>query len=288
LTCYEVSDRDGKEVCRQAIEENINFIEKHNNNKDSKVKGMFGLHAAFTIENETFEEIMSRNVKSGFHIHVSEAVDDSIINVNKYNLSAVERLHKYGITGENSLFIHCNHHSEKDIEIIKNTKTNLVHNPQSNMKNGVGTANIIRYLDEGIRVGLGTDGMSSGMFDAVNFASLIHKHDRRDSNVGFMESYKLIMENNPAIASKLLGYDIGKIKENYKADLIILDYIPATPINDDNFWGHFLFGVIPSARVETNIVDGKILMENYKLINIDEEQISKEARKLASKIWEKI
>lgn len=283
--CYEVSDRDGKEICEMGIEENINFIKKYNKMKDSNIKGLFGLHAAFTLNNDTLNKIQDYNLNCGFHVHVSEAIDDNNINLEKYNLSALERLHKFGITGENSIFAHCNHLSERDIEIIKKTGTNIIHNPQSNMNNSVGTADVIKYINEGITVGLGTDGMSPGMFDAVNFASLIHKHSKRNSNIGFNESYIMTMVNNPKIASKIMGYKVGKIKEDYKADIIILDYIPATPLNENNFWGHFLFGIVPSARIETTIANGKILMENYKIKIIDEEEIYTKSRELAKDLW---
>lgn len=287
LTCYEVSDRDGKGVCEKAVRENMDFIEKYNSEKNALVKGMFGLHAAFTLKDDTLAQIKECNGKNGFHIHVSEAPEDSKHNMDMYGITAVERLYKFGVTGDKSIFAHCNHLTKADIAIIKETKTNVVHNPQSNMKNGVGTADIISYIDKGINVGIGTDGMSSSMFEAVNFASLIHKHDKRNSNIGFEESRKLILENNPLIASNLLGYSVGRIKEGYKADIIILDYEPPTPFNDESFWGHVLFGVIPSGRVKTTIVDGKVLMRDYELTMLDEVTIHNKARELAQLVWDR-
>ncbi len=287
LTCYEVSDRDGKKICEQAIRENIDFIKKYNDIENAPLKGMFGLHAAFTLDDDTLTQIKNYDNKSGFHIHVSEAPEDSKYNMDIYGLTAVERLYKYGITGEKSIFAHCNHLTEEDVDILRETKTNVVHNPQSNMKNGVGTADIISYFNDGITVGIGSDGMSSGMFDAVNFASLIHKHDKRNSNIGFEESRKLILENNPKIASNLLGYNVGRIKEGFKADLIIIDYEPPTPFNDESFWGHFLFGIIPSGRVKTTIVDGKVLMRDYKLTMLNEKEINNKAKERAKTVWEK-
>jgi putative selenium metabolism protein SsnA len=286
-TCYEVSDRDGKDICKKGIDENLRFIEKHNNTKDDNVKGLFGLHSAFTLGDDTLKYIQDCNIKCGFHIHTSEAIDDNQYNLDKYGLTPVKRLNKFGITGNKSIFAHCNHLTDDDILIMKETKTIVVHNPQSNMNNAVGTADIIRYLGEGITVGLGTDGMSAGMMDSINFASLIHKYNKHNPNIGFNESYIIAMNNNSEIASKVLGYDVGKIKEGYKADCIIIDYIPPTPMSDSNFWGHFLFGIIPSGRVETTIVNGKILMEKYQIKNINEQNICEKARTLAKKLWER-
>lgn len=285
--CYEVSDRDGKERRNKGIDENLRFIKKYNTDKKSAVKGMFGLHAAFTLEDDTMEIIKDHTGRDfGFHIHVSEAKDDNEINKSKYGMSATKRLHHYGITGEKSIFAHCNHVSENDISILKESKTNIVHNPQSNMNNAVGTADIIRYLNEGITVGLGTDGMSAGICDASYLSFLIHKHNKSDSNIAFDESRRLLMDNNPKIASRILGCNVGKIKESYPADIIITDYLPATPFDNDTYWGHFLFSILSSLRVRTTIAGGEVLMEDYQLKNIDEIKIHKTSQKLAKKIWE--
>lgn len=288
LLAYEISDRDGDKIAQEGLEENVRFIENHKN--DPMLKGLIGLHAMFTLTDRTLSFVAEEceRLKAGVHIHVAEDRYDRDYNIAHFGLSPVQRLDKYGLARSNSIFAHCIHVDEKDKQILKNTDTIVVHNPQSNMNNAVGCCDIVDILNKGILAGLGTDGMTFSMFEEMGVANIIHKHVNQTSNVGWCESETLMLKNNPAIASRLLGQQVGCIEPEAVGDIIIVDYDAPTPMTTGNFWGHMLFG-INKANVMTTIVNGKVLMENYELTidNIDETEISKKSRELASKFWDR-
>lgn len=288
MLAYEISDRDGAKVANDGIEENIKFIEKYKD--DPMLKGLIGLHAMFTLENKTLAFVgeEAERLNAGVHIHVAEDRYDKDYNIANYKLSPIQRLEKYGLAKQNSVFVHCIHIDDQDKEIIKNTDTIVIHNAQSNMNNAVGCCNITDILDKGILAGLGTDGMTFNMFEELGIANVIHKHVNQTPNVGWCEIEKLMTVNNPKIASRLLGNNIGVIKEDAVGDIIIVDYDPPTPLNASNFWGHMLFGINKS-KVLTTIVNGQVLMEDgqLQLKGIDEADVNQKSREIAQKFWDR-
>ena len=135
-------------------------------------------------------------------------------------------------------------------------------------------------------MGLGTDGYAFDMFESYKVGNIIHKHVLKDSKVAWGEVPTMLFENNAIIAERHFDGKLGKLKEGYYADVILVDYNPPTQINSDNINGHLLFGVM-GRMVDTTIVNGKILMKDRVLQNIDEERIFARSRELASALWER-
>jgi cytosine/adenosine deaminase-related metal-dependent hydrolase len=171
--------------------------------------------------------------------------------------------------------------------LLAQTKTNVVHNPESNMNNAVGCARVIDMFKKGVLVGLGTDGMTSDMFRESKAANIIHKHANKDPRVGFVETCKMLIENNPKIASKLFTKKVGVLEIGAYADIIISDYKPPTPLRFNNFGGHLLFG-LSAGDVATTIASGRVLMKDRRLVGIDEEKITAKSKELAQKLWKRI
>lgn len=287
--CYEVSDRDGAEIAAEGIRENIHFIEKCNAQNDPHLKALFGLHASFTLSDETLKKAVeiSKNLNTGFHIHTAEAASDQEHSMKHFNKRVVRRLYDAGILGPKTIAAHCVHIDADERSILKDTDTSVVHNPQSNINNAVGVADIIAMQAEGIRVGLGTDAMTVNMLEELRQALWIHHLAQNNPSVGFMEVMNTLTVNNAQIAQRYWDNGIGELKEGHAADVILMEYYPPTPFNENTFLGHLGFGLSQSV-VDTTIVEGKILMENRKLnIGIDEADVAKESSKLAEKLWER-
>ncbi|MCK5358932.1 MAG: hypothetical protein KAJ48_11100, partial [Elusimicrobiales bacterium] len=112
------------------------------------------------------------------------------------------------------------------------------------------------------------------------------QHLKNDPATGFIEPINALMINNARIAKRYFK-NIGSLKEANFADMVLIDYIPPTPLDAGNFYGHLAFGISQSA-VDTTIVNGRILMENKKLkLNIDEEKISRKSSELAAALWKR-
>ena len=130
--CYEVSDRDGEEKCLQAIQENADFITECERNRDPMLAAMFGGHALFTISDKTFDRMVAaNNGRTGYHIHVSEGMNDVYDSLQNYGRRPVQRLQDHGILGEKTILGHCIHVNTAEMEIIKETGTMVVNNPES-------------------------------------------------------------------------------------------------------------------------------------------------------------
>jgi len=283
--CYEVSDRNAP---GGGIAENERFIKKVGKG-DGQITAMMGLHASFTVSDETVEKCVgiAKDAGVGCHIHVAEDLADRTDSLAKYGVPTVERLHKLDVTGEKSIFVHCVHIDEAEMQILADTRTAVVHNPESNMNNAVGVTPLLKLLEKGVLVGLGTDGMNSDMLVQMRCAYLLHRLANRDPRVAFLEAPQLLFQNNAEIAARQFGLRLGEIAEGRPADLAILDYRPPTPLSEANFLGHLIFGLV-DATVDTTVCKGKILMKNKKVLTLDEERIAARSRELAPKMWTRL
>ncbi len=281
-----LSDRYGKG--KDGIKENIRFIEKISKTNDGLIDAMFALHAAFTVNENSLKESSeaAKSLGVGFHIHTAEDMADQVVNKEKYGKSVVKRLFDAGCYGKRSLAIHCVHLSNEEIDILASSETPIIHIPQSNMNNAVGVADVLKYMAKGILVGLGTDGMTPCMVDDVRVANILHKLNKKDPRVFFCESCKLLLENNAEIASRHFKKGVGVIEEGKLADVIVVDYNPPTPLTENTFYGHFLFGIC-EAVVDTTIINGKVVMKNREFTALDESKILAESRVQAADFWKR-
>lgn len=289
-TClaYEISDRNGEAKMKEAIEENMRFLEHAKEEESDLLKGLVGLHAAFTLSDETLAFIKKANtLAAGYHVHIAEGIYDEQFSQRHYGKSVVRRLYEQGILGENTLAGHCIHISEADRKLLKETKTTVIHNPQSNMNNAVGGLDILKLLDEGIVVGLGTDGYTNDLFESLKTANILQKHMHKLADRGFSEAAHCLFENNPVIATKIFKEEIGILRKGAKADLIIVDYKPYTPMTKDNINGHLMFGV-QGAMTDSTMINGEWAMQHRKLQMIDEEVIRGECSKVAHLLWKRL
>ena len=284
--CYEVSDRN---VPGAGLDESARFLQRLAQQPEERLAGMVGLHASFTVSDETLarcKEIGER-FGVGYHIHVAEGVEDHQDALEKYGVRTVERLVDRGICGDHSLFIHCINIDPHEMKLIQESGTMVVHNPESNMNNAVGVAPVLELLDQGILVGLGTDGMASDMPAQMRCAYLVHRLALQDPRVAFCEAPQLLLQNNARIANRFFPVKLGCLEKGAAADLALLDYIPPTELNAGNFLGHFIFGMV-DAVVDTTIVAGKVLMTGKQILVLDEEEIAARSRELASKMHSRI
>ena len=134
--CYETSDRDGEEKCDQAIKENVDFINYCERDDSDMLAGMFGMHAQFTLSDKTLDKCASALPgDAGYHIHVAEGIEDLHDCLHKYGKRIVDRLMDHNILGPHTILGHCIYVNDHEMDLIKDTDTMVVHNPESNMGN---------------------------------------------------------------------------------------------------------------------------------------------------------
>ena len=286
--CYEVSDRDGQEKMKQAVNENVEFMKKVKKDSQDMQKGMMGLHASFTLSNKTLE-YCAENMPydAGYHVHTAEGITDVYDCLKEHNKRIVNRFFDFNILGKKTIAVHCIHTNNGEMDLLKHTDTMVVHNPESNMGNAVGCAPVLELVKKGITLGLGTDGYTSDMFESMKVANILQKHHNCDPTVAWGEVPLMLFENNAKIANRFFEKPLGVIKKGAYADIIVVDYDPLTPLDGDNANSHILFGV--SGRcVTTTMINGKVLMKDREIIGVDCEKIMTKSRELSSKLWNKI
>lgn len=284
--CYEVSDRNVKGA---GIEENVRFIKKCAKAGDGQIAALFGLHASMTVGPATLERCAAegRALGAGFHVHIDEAECDGEESLRLFGEKPVDRLAKAGITGSKSIFAHCIHLDEGGRAILAETGSMAVTNPESNMNNGLFMTPLLELIRQGVLVGLGTDGMSNAMIAQARAAYLAQRAVRRDPRVAFVEACRLLLHNNRLICDRVFKEPRGKLAPGQLADVIILDYVPFTPMEPSTFLGHFLFGLV-NAPVTMTMCRGKVLLKDGVIGHIDEAGIRAKTVELARALWTRI
>ena len=258
--CYEVSDRDGEEKCLQAIQENADFITECEKNKDPMLAAMFGGHALFTISDKTFDRMVAaNNGRTGYHIHVSEGMNDVYDSLQNYGRRPVQRLQDHGILGPKTILGHCIHVNTAEMEIIKETGTMVVNNPESNMGNAIGICPVLQLHKRGILLGMGTDAYTNDMLESLKVALCSQRSQNCLPNVGWCEVTDMLFKNNAKIGEKYFPDTLGVLKPGAAADIIVMDYKPFTPFSDENIDGHMIFGMT-GRQCQTTIAGGKLLI----------------------------
>jgi putative selenium metabolism protein SsnA len=287
--CYEVSDRDGEQIAASGIKENVDFAKYCKEQNDDMTRALFGMHAQMTISEKTLARCLDAAACAGigFHIHAAEGIEDVVDAVSKYGMRVIERLHKTGVLSEKSIAVHCIHITEEEMDMLKESGAAVVHNPQSNMGNAVGVSPALDMLKKGILVGMGTDGYTADILESYKTAAILHKHHKGIPSAAWAEPPAMLFENNKKIMERFIKGKVGTLAKDYYADIIIVDYKGPTPVNADTINSHILFGV-SGRHIDTTIINGKIIMKDRTLVNIDEEGLLAKSRELAKKLWERI
>lgn len=276
-TCYEVSDRNGKAAAQDGIAENVRFLERMKTG--AQVGGMFGLHASFTVGQRTLDACREANerLRAGFHVHVAE---------DRCDRGAVRRLARANVLDEKALAAHCVHVTAAERAILGRRRVNVAHNPQSNCNNAVGIADLPALCRTRACVGLGSDGCTPRMWDEFKAAYHVQKVRAHDPRVAAAEVFAAAFSNNREIVKKIWGIDLGRIERGAKADLLVLDYQPPTPLEPANLFGHLLFG-IANAPVQALMVEGRWVVREGRCVNVGESRVAEYAAARAKELWER-
>jgi putative selenium metabolism protein SsnA len=291
VLCYEVTDRDGPEKAKAGIAENLRFLGRcaEGGVAEGRVAATFGLHAGLTLSDQTLEACRRAVPEgTGFHIHLAEHEADQDDSLRKSGLRAAERLERHGILGERTIVAHAVHVDAHEIEVLAESGTWVTHQPRSNMNNAVGAAEVEAMLSAGLKVCLGNDGFSNAMWEEWKTAYLLHKVWHRDPRrMGGEAVIQMAVYHNAALAQVFFpGRLLGVLAPGARADLILVDYHPFTPLSEGNLPWHILFGFRDS-MVTATMVGGRLLMRDRQLLTLDEAEISARARQLAPQVWKR-
>jgi len=285
VLCYEITDRNGHDEAVAGLVENLRFIDTFRDHP--RIRGTVGLHASFTVSDETLDEAaMRRPADVGCHIHLAEDPIDFQASEIAYGAPPLARLEQRGFLDDRALLIHGVHLTSEGRAVVTRNGSTLVHCPESNANNGVGRLDVERAAAEGCTVGLGTDGMSSAMLRALRAAFLVQRAGREDPTVGF-EAHPGLLQTNTVVARRFLDEPhLGELTQGAPADICVVDSPPPTPIGPENLFGHLVYGA-SEAPVRHTIARGRILLEDFRHTTLDPLEIARAARVEAFGLWER-
>lgn len=269
------------------INENINLY-KNFNGKDGRIEVALGPHAVYTTDKKYLKKIAeyAKRYQMPIHIHLSETKFENDQCMKKYGQSPTEVFDECGIFENRTIAAHGVYLSDKDIKILSEKNISIVHNPSSNLKLSSGILDVKRLMSAGINVCLGTDSAASNnkqsMLKEIELAALLAKYHSPDALKAFD-----ILNMATINGAKALGLsdEIASIEKGKKADLIMLDLdnINHLPSND-------ILSSICYSTYEEDIkyvfIDGDLVLDNRKLIYLNEDQIKEKAKSLSRElIW---
>ncbi len=258
IYCFETSDRFNIKHC---VQENNQFIKK---NHTSRSQGLFGLHAQFTLSDESLEYI-SNECHSPIHVHVAESKMDQDLCLSQHNKRVIERLHNYNLIRQDSILTHAIYVDEKELDIIKQQEAVVAFNVTSNMNNGVGLPNYSQFKEKNIPVIIGNDGISNSIASEYrNLFFAMHHNSQTPTTFSYRDLLDII-NNTYQYASRRLGTKLGRIQQEYAADLVIVQHTPIAHLTTENVFGYLLFGLFQDFTPSDVFIKGKQVLDNYQV-----------------------
>ncbi|MEZ6185531.1 MAG: amidohydrolase family protein [Planctomycetota bacterium] len=293
-TCFEVTDRDGPEVSAAGLAENARFARAVA--QDPRPRGgvptlaaTLGLHASFTCGDRTLthaRELREQLGLPGVHVHVAEDRADPAHALATSGVRTVERLHRFGLLGPGTLAVHCVWIDEAEVARLAETETLVVVNPSSNLNNAVGRVDLGRLLRAGVRVAVGSDGMTGDWLHELAQTYLVRRDAAQDPSVGFDEVPRLAAGTRAVADVFYPGAGLGTLREGGPADFAVYDYDPWTPLGPDSLWGHLLYGAL-GPRARTVVCGGRVVLQDGVPPGLDLERLSATAREAARDLWQR-
>ena len=258
---------------------------------DDLIRFVLAPHAPYTVSDATFREVVDLTEKYDMliHCHIHETQDEISGSLKEYGVRPIERLNQLGVINSRLIAAHCVHLTDDEIALFAEKGASVAHNPASNMKLASGFAPVVKMLQNGVNVGLGTDGAASNnkldMFAEMRLAALIAKgFSGSPTDLTAYETLKMATVNG----AKALHLDdkIGNLKKGMRADMIAVDLSDITTQPVFNPISHIVYAADRS-QVDFVWVNGEMLLKNKQFTRIDLAEIKAKARFWQNRIQEK-
>jgi len=256
--------------------ETKDFYNRWISKADGRITIMVAPHAPYTCSPDYIKKTiaLAKELNIGIHIHLSETLKEVEDSYKEHDKSPIKHVSDLGLFDVNTTAAHCVHLSDEDIEILSTKGVNVINNPGSNLKLGNGFAQVDKLISKGVNVALGTDGSASNnnlnMFEEINLAAIVNKAVNLDStSVPAIKAIEMATKNG---AKALNLNSIGSIEIGKKADVILIDMKKPHYYPRHNEVSALAYSA-QASDVETVIINGKIIMDNYKIKTVDLEKI---------------
>lgn len=280
----------------EAIKANEDLIKKFHKTSNDRIRARAAIRIETNASNRLVQEIdrLARQYNTGVEMHAAVAKEQVEFVKSKTGYTVVKWLDSLKVLGPHWLLIHMGWIDDEEVRIIKERDVRIAHVPGASMKGAYGSGRFGKFpelIKNGVIVGLGCDSTAANnsldMFRAMWQAATLHKEVRYDPQLISPEE---ALEMATINAAKAVQWDdqIGSLEVGKKADIIIVN------INKSNWIPIHDFSIVPNIvysgdgqDVDTVIIDGKVIMENRKILTVNEEEILRKAQKAAERVIEK-
>jgi 5-methylthioadenosine/S-adenosylhomocysteine deaminase len=272
-----------KTTAEQAVRTTENLYENYHGAGSDRIHIWFGIRQAMTSTPELLRMVSerARALNTGVHIHLAEHLDEVSHCLRNYKMRPAEVFDVYGLLGPNVIAAHCVRLAEREIKLMSERGTNVVHCPSSNLtSHGFSKTPLMQAL--GLNVGLGTDGTSGtrlSMFEPMRllkYAMQARYGIEINDPLTLPALDVLRMATAGGAKALMLADEIGTLDVGKKADVILLDIDQPHLAPTANLPQTVVMAAGPG-DVKDVIVDGKLLMKDRQLLHLDEETIRNDA-----------
>lgn len=266
------------------IKYTLNFIKQYKDHP--RITPAFAPHGPYTNSTETLQTIAKLSLKHDVPVMMHLAESDrerEVIAERSGGLSPVKYMESIGALNANFLAAHVIDANDEDIAILKKHDVGIAHNMSANIKSAKGVAPALKMFNDGLRIGLGTDGPMSGntlsTIDEFNQVAKVHKLVNKDRAA--MPPINVIEMATIGAARALHMEDkIGSLEVGKLADIIVIDTKAPNMIPVYNPYSALVYSAY-ATNVKHSVVDGKLLMEDRNILTISEKTVRDEALKFA-------
>ena len=266
------------------IKYTLNFIEQYKDHP--RITPAFAPHGPYTNSTEILQTIAKLSLKHDVPVMMHLAESDrerEVIAERSGGLSPVKYMESIGALNANFLAAHVIDANDEDIAILKKHDVGIAHNMSANIKSAKGVAPALKMFNDGLRIGLGTDGPMSGntlsTIDEFNQVAKVHKLVNKDRAA--MPPINVIEMATIGAARALHMEDkIGSLEVGKLADIIVIDTKAPNMIPVYNPYSALVYSAY-ATNVKHSVVDGKLLMEDRNILTINEKTVRDEALKFA-------
>jgi 5-methylthioadenosine/S-adenosylhomocysteine deaminase len=245
-------------------------------------------HAPYTVSTDHLRQTHEFSVRHKIPLvtHLLEDYSEVTQIKDKYGATSVDYLERIGFLDERVIAAHMVWPSDEEIKILASRKVGVGHCPQSNMKLAAGVAPVTRMLKAGVSVGLGTDGAASNndlsMWEEIDTAAKLHKLISKDPTV-LNAREALAMATITGARAIDLDKEIGSIEEGKRADIILVSTSGAHQSPLYNIYSHLVYAT-KASDVETVIINGRVVMQNRRVLTINETAVRAKAEEYRDRI----
>lgn len=275
-----LTDNDGKG--KEKLKSVRELYNNYHNKANGRIKVVPAPHAIYTCSENFLREIsdLSKDLDGIINIHLSETKGEVENSLKEHGMTPISYVNSLGLLDNHVIAAHCVHITDEEIALVKDKNFYPIYNPTSNLKLASGFTPVEKLLKNNIIMGIGTDGDSSNnsqnLLQDMHIGAIVNKAREMDEQaVKAIEILKMATING----QRALGISkAGLIKEDYLADLTIFNLKSSNFTPKNNLINALVYSAT-AEDVRDVLCDGKFVMRNRELVNLDEERIKFEVNR---------